>query len=144
MYTVPTLFAVGALVLNTLVFALPELPGIVVDEYPVESMSGALTAIAASMMTVTGIVFSVLMLTVQHAGSSISPRVVRTFYRDRVVKYSLGFFVGTMTFALMTISDMDSQGGVLATGVSLMLVLVAIIMFRTWSTMSARVSAARR
>ncbi len=129
MYVVPAAFAIGAMVLNSLVFAVPPLPQGILPKYPTDSMTGLLTAVVGSMMTVTGIVFSVLMLTVQHAGASISPRVVRTFYRDRVVKYSLGFFVGTFTFALLTIADIGTSGGPLATGVSLVLVLSAIILF---------------
>lgn len=133
MYLVPAAFVIGAMVLNNVVFGLAsvyaEFLEPVAEQYDSQNMSGLLTAVVGSMMTITGIVFSVLMLTVQHAGATISPRVVRTFYRDRVVKYALGFFVGTLTFALMTIGDLDDPGGAVATGVGLILVLVAIIVF---------------
>lgn len=105
--------------------ALGEIP----LEYSASAATGILTAVAGSMMTVTGIVFSVLTLTVQHAGAAVSPRVVKTFYRDRVVKYSLGFFVGTFTYSLLMISDIEGPAGPAGMLVGLVLVLVATGVF---------------
>lgn len=136
MWAVPAWCALGALVLQT---AVMSVPASVVEQiwgeddtlmaYTTSSAVAVLAAIVGSMVTVTGIVFSVMTLTVQQAGASISPRVVRTFYRDRVVKWSLGLFVGTFTYAILMIASIEEPAGPLGMMFGVLLALVAIAMF---------------
>lgn len=133
MWTVPTGCAVAAIILQSLIIAIPASVAeqIVDADDPLISYSNSaavavLSAVAGSMMTVTGIVFSVMTLTVQQAGSAISPRVVRTFYRDPVVKWSFGIFVGTFTYAVLLISEIDSPAAPLGMFVGLLLVMLAV------------------
>jgi uncharacterized membrane protein len=53
------------------------------------------------MLTFTGLVFSVTILVLQLASSQFSPRVLRTFLKDRPSKWALGIFVGTFVYALL-------------------------------------------
>lgn len=121
--------------LQTLVMSIPDsfvdevISGEVPFEYSTSSAVAVLAAIVGSMVTVTGIVFSVMTLTVQQAGASISPRVVRTFYRDGVVKWSLGLFVGTFTYAILMIASIDEKAGPIGMIVGVLLALIAIAMF---------------
>lgn len=62
-----------------------------------------LSTIASSMITFTGLVFSITMVVLQLASGQFSPRVLRTFLRDRISQFSLGTFVATFTYALVVL-----------------------------------------
>jgi uncharacterized membrane protein len=70
------------------------------------SASGAqsvLEAIAGSIMTVTGVVFSVTIVALQLASNQFTPRVLRHFMADRSNQTVLGVFIGTFTYALLVL-----------------------------------------
>jgi uncharacterized membrane protein len=75
-----------------------------------ESARLMLSTIAAAMLTFTGLVFSVTMLVLQLASSQFSPRVTRTFLRDRNNQLVLGIFVATFVYALLVLRDVRSAG----------------------------------
>ena len=52
------------------------------------------------MITVTSLTFSLTVVTLQLASGQFSPRLLRTFSRDRVVHVTLALFLGTFTYAL--------------------------------------------
>ena len=62
-----------------------------------------LSTIAASMITFTGLVFSIIIVVLQLASGQFSPRVLRTFLRDRTSQFALGVFVATFTYALVVL-----------------------------------------
>lgn len=66
-----------------------------------EGARSVLTAVASSMMTFAGLVFSVTILVLQQASNQFSPRVLRTFLRDRRSQLALGIFMGTFVYALL-------------------------------------------
>lgn len=68
-----------------------------------ESARSVLETIAGSMMTFTGLVFSVTILVLQLASTQFSPRALRTFLEDTPSKITMGIFVGTFIYALMTL-----------------------------------------
>lgn len=68
-----------------------------------EGARSVLTAVGSSMMTFAGLVFSVTILVLQQASNQFSPRVLRTFLRDRKSQLSLGIFVGTFVYALLAL-----------------------------------------
>jgi len=70
-----------------------------------------LSTIAAAMLTFTGLVFTVTMLVLQLASSQFSPRVTRTFLRDRSNQLVLGIFVATFVYALLVLRDVRSIDG---------------------------------
>jgi uncharacterized membrane protein len=130
MWLVPMVFAIGAFFFEALMVGAGDLVTIPEDQLlSAGAKTTVLAAIAGSMMTVTAIVFSVLTLTVQYAGATISPRAVRTFYRDRVIKVSLGFFVGTFTYCILVILASDTPGIEIAVDVAVLLALGSIAMF---------------
>ena len=77
-----------------------------------ESARLILSTIAAAMLTFTGLVFTVTMLVLQLASSQFSPRVTRTFLRDRSNQLVLGIFVATFVYALLVLRDVRSDGEV--------------------------------
>ncbi|HLM48433.1 MAG TPA: DUF2254 domain-containing protein [Myxococcaceae bacterium] len=65
-----------------------------------------LSTIASSLLTFTGLVFSITILVPQLASSQFSPRVLRSFLEDRFTRFSMGLFVGSFTYAMMLIPEL--------------------------------------
>jgi len=65
-----------------------------------EAARMVLSVIASSLITVTSLTFSLTVVTLQLASSQFSPRLLRTFSRDRVVHFTLALFLATFTYAL--------------------------------------------
>jgi uncharacterized membrane protein len=98
----------------------------------VEGARGVLTAIASTTVTVTGVVFSLTIVTLQLAASQFSPRVLRSFSRDRVSHVTMGAFIGTFAYALLVLRTVRSGADdgetfvpAIATGVAILLVLAS-------------------
>lgn len=66
------------------------------------------STIAGAIMGFIGVVFSITIVALQLASSQYSPRALRGYLRDRVTKVTLGAFVSTFAFALLTIRHVDS------------------------------------
>ena len=76
-----------------------------------ESARGMLSTISSSMITLTGLVFTITIVVLQLASQQFSPRVLRTFLRDRHSQLALGVFVATFTYALLILRDVRSTDG---------------------------------
>jgi uncharacterized membrane protein len=71
-----------------------------------------LSVIAGSLITVAGLVFSMTLVVLQLASSQFSPRVLRTFFGDRLTQATIGTYVGTFVFALLVLRSVGgSQDG---------------------------------
>lgn len=109
-----------------------------------------LSAIAASLITVTGTVFSVTIVALQLASSQFTPRVLGTFVADRVNQLVLGIFIGTFTYSLLVLrtirSEADTRDALVphvAVTLALLLLLVsigALIVFIDHAAQSIRAS----
>ena len=75
-----------------------------------EGARNVLSTIAQSMLTFTGLVFTVTMLVLQQASSQLSPRVLRTFLADRQNQVVLGLFVSTFVYTLVVLLDVRAAG----------------------------------
>ena len=62
-----------------------------------------LSAIAGTMITVAGVVFSITIVALQLASSQFTPRVLRSFTGDRGNQIVLGVFIATFTYALLVL-----------------------------------------
>jgi uncharacterized membrane protein len=94
---------------------------------------GTLAAIAGSMITVAGVVFSVTVVALSLAADAYSPRVLRTFMHDRPTQIAFGVFVGVFAYCLVVlrtvrVADGDGAGFVPSVAVfgALVLALVAV------------------
>ncbi|MCA9643050.1 MAG: DUF2254 domain-containing protein [Polyangiaceae bacterium] len=107
---VPTLMVVGAVALAAALIALdttnePQ----VASEWPLIFGSGAdgsralLATVAGSMVTVTGVVFSVTIVALSLTSSQYTSRVLRNFMRDRRNQVVLGVFVGIFAYCLVVL-----------------------------------------
>ncbi|TYP90298.1 DUF2254 domain-containing protein [Blastococcus xanthinilyticus] len=73
-----------------------------------------LAAISGSLISVTGVTFSLTVVALQLGSSQYSPRLLQTFVTDRVVQVTLAQLVGTFVYALTvlrTVRTADESGG---------------------------------
>lgn len=110
--TVLTLAAAGLATLTVWLdqrgFAVPEGSGFILVA-GAEGARGVLSTIAGSIITVTGVVFSITIVVLQLASSQFSPRVLRSFTQDRSNQLVLGVFIGTFTYALLVLRTVRSE-----------------------------------
>ncbi len=68
-----------------------------------------LTVIIGALIPVTSLVFALTVVTLQIASTQFSPRLLRTFLRDRGTQLVLSCFVGTIAFSLANLFTVDSD-----------------------------------
>ena len=91
-----------------------------------------LQAIAGSIITVAGVVFSVTIIALQQTSTQFSPRVLRNFMSDRGNQLVLGVFVATFTYTLLVLRSIKAEDGAddfvpaIAVSGALLLTLVAV------------------
>lgn len=106
----PSLIVAASLVLAA---ALVEVQGSGSDELAEEwprllgaSADGSremLSAVATSMITVAGVVFSITVVALSLASSQYSPRILRHFMRDRTTQLVVGVFMGIFAYCLVVL-----------------------------------------
>ncbi|MDQ6879375.1 MAG: DUF2254 domain-containing protein, partial [Candidatus Dormibacteraeota bacterium] len=62
-----------------------------------------LIAIAAAVITVAGVLFSITILVLQLASQQFGPRMLRNFIRDIGTQVSLGAFVATFVYSILAL-----------------------------------------
>jgi uncharacterized membrane protein len=62
-----------------------------------------LTTIAAAIITVVGVVFSITIVALTLASTQFGPRMLRIFIRDRGTQLTLGTFVATFFYCVLTL-----------------------------------------
>jgi len=72
-----------------------------------------LTALAAAVITVVGVVFSITIVALTLASTQFGPRMLRNFIRDRGTQLTLGTFVATFVYATLVLISIGpgSHGG---------------------------------
>ncbi|HUO69856.1 MAG TPA: DUF2254 domain-containing protein [Solirubrobacteraceae bacterium] len=69
-----------------------------------------LTTLAAAVITVVGIVFSITIVTLTLASTQFGPRMLRNFIRDRGTQFTLGTFVATFVYATLVLISIGPGG----------------------------------
>jgi uncharacterized membrane protein len=67
-----------------------------------------LIAIAAAVITVVGVVFSITILALTLASQQFGPRMMRNFVRDIGNQVTLGIFVGTFVYSVLALGSINS------------------------------------
>lgn len=67
--------------------------------------------ITGAMMTITGVVFSVTIVTLTLASNQFGPKVLRNYLRDTGNKFVLGLFVATFVYGLLILASVDAAHG---------------------------------
>lgn len=71
---------------------------------------GMLSTIAGSMMTVVGVTFSMVLVTLALASSQYTSRILRNFMRNRLTQIVLGTFSGIFTYCLIVLRTIRGSG----------------------------------
>lgn len=133
---VPALMALAAIVLSQVTVRLDHSYGAdwmtdsewVTLNQP-EGARALLATVAGSMITVTGVTFSLTILAVSYATSHFGPRLLDNFMHDRGNQFTLGTFVATFLYCLMVLRSVrtgSDQGITTTMFVPHISVLVAI------------------
>ncbi|WP_447002090.1 DUF2254 domain-containing protein [Saccharothrix isguenensis] len=101
-----------------------------------DSATAFLQSLATSVITVTGLTFTLIVVALQLASQQFSPRLLREFERDRVIKAVLTVLVSAFVFAITALRYVGHEESVpdltlvIAFGASIA-VLIAILTFIT-------------
>ena len=92
--------------------------------YSPSTASAVLTAIVGATAALTGFVVTVTVLVVQMAIGTFSARIMRLWFRDRILKVALAVLVGTLTYSFAVLQRIDDDS-VPDVGVTLAGLLIA-------------------
>src|SRR5271163_782118 len=70
-----------------------------------------LATVAASTITVVGIVFSITIVALTLASTQFGPRMLRNFVRDRGTQLTLGTFVASFSYATLVLVSIGGGSG---------------------------------
>ncbi len=112
LWLVPAIEVVVAAILFACTYALDRASYDGVFKVPGWAISGGpdvartvLTAIAAAVITVVGVVFSIVIVALTLTSTQFGPRMLRNFIRDRGTQVTLGTFVATFVYAVLTLGS---------------------------------------
>jgi uncharacterized membrane protein len=72
-----------------------------------EGSRAVLSTVAASMMTIASVTFSITIVALQLASSQFGPRLLRNFMRDRGNQVAIGTFIATFTYCLLVLRTVN-------------------------------------
>jgi uncharacterized membrane protein len=112
LWLVPAIEVLAAVVLFAVTYALDRaaydgdfvLPGWVLSGSP-DAARQILTAIAAAIITVVGVVFSIVIVALTLTSTQFGPRMLRNFIRDRGTQVTLGTFVATFVYSVLALGS---------------------------------------
>jgi uncharacterized membrane protein len=111
LWLIPMIYVAASAICGVL---LPRLENLYLTSYTlgvsVASAQAYLSAAASGMMALTGIVFSIAFVMVQFSAIAYSPRLVLWFAKDYILFHSLGVFVATFIYSLVTLVWVDREG----------------------------------
>ena len=102
-------------------------------QYSPSTASAVLTAIVGATAALTGFVVTVTVLVVQMATGTFSARIMRLWFRDRILKVTLAVLVGTLTFSFSILQRIEDDSvpdlGVTLSGFLISISLLVFILF---------------
>ncbi len=116
LWLVPLVEVVGALILFVLTYALDRAAFDGAISYPSWVLSGSpdaarqiLTTIAAAIITVVGVVFSIVIVALTLTSTQFGPRMLRNFIRDPGTQVTLGTFVATFVYSIAALGSIGQE-----------------------------------
>jgi len=87
-----------------------------------------LTAIAAAIITVVGVVFSIVIVALTLTSTQFGPRMLRNFIRDRGTQVTLGTFVATFVYSILALGSVgQGDHGDFVPHISITVLLVLMV-----------------
>ena len=130
LWVVPAVSTLAAVLSVPLLRILDRSLGFNFLQYSPEGARAVASIVAAAMLSFVVLFFSVLLLTVQIASSTLSPRVIARPFRSRALKASLGLFVFTLIYSMAVVTrGTEGNLGHLATAMVIVLTVISICVF---------------
>jgi uncharacterized membrane protein len=115
LWLIPAIESVAAVGLFALTLSIDQgasrhaitLPSWVISGSP-DAARQILAALAAAIITVVGVVFSIILVVLTLASTQFGPRMLRTFIRDRGTQFTLGTFVATFFYSVLVLISIGS------------------------------------
>ncbi|MFY9889207.1 MAG: DUF2254 family protein [Streptosporangiaceae bacterium] len=134
LWLVPAIEVAGAVVLFAATYALDRaafagdfvLPGWLLSG-SADAARQVLTAIAAAIITVVGVVFSIVIVALTLTSTQFGPRMLRNFIRDRVTQVTLGTFVATFVYAVLALGSIGEGGADFVPHISITVTLALMV-----------------
>jgi uncharacterized membrane protein len=112
LWLVPAVLVLAAVVLFVATYSLDlaayngvfRVPGWAISGGP-DVARTVLIGIAAAVITVVGVVFSIVIVALTLTSTQFGPRMLRNFIRDRGTQLTLGTFVATFVYAVLTLGS---------------------------------------
>ena len=135
LWLVPAIEVVAAVLLFAGTYALDRAAYDGVFRVPGWAISGSadaarqiLTAIAAAIITVVGVVFSIVIVALTLTSTQFGPRMLRNFIRDRGTQLTLGTFVATFVYAILALGSIgQGDHGAFVPHISITVMLVLMV-----------------
>ena len=108
----PLVLLTGGVVLEVAASAIDQraaVPGLGAVTMAPDAAVTLLSTVAGATITTAGVVFSLLVVSLQLASGQFSPRVLRTFWRDRVGQVLIGLLLATFAFCVLALSQVDTS-----------------------------------
>jgi uncharacterized membrane protein len=134
LWLVPAVEVVAAVVLFLATYALDRaafagdfrLPGWLLSG-SADAARQILTAIAAAIITVVGLVFSIVIVALTLTSTQFGPRMLRNFIRDRGTQVTLGTFVATFVYAVLALGSVGQGGPAFVPHISITVTLALLV-----------------
>ncbi|TDC67703.1 DUF2254 domain-containing protein [Actinomadura sp. GC306] len=132
LFLLPALVVVGGLVAVEVAAAIDERIG--TDRHvpaTVDMNSNAatwlLSTVAGATITTAGVVFSLTVVSLQLASSQFSPRVMRSFIRDRLSQVVVGLLVGTFVYSVLALRHINAESAAPAPKITVTVTVVLTV-----------------
>ena len=130
LWVVPAFSTLAAFLSVPLLRLLDRRLGFQFFRYSPDGARALATIVSAAMLSFVVLFFSVLLLTVQIASSTLSPRIIARPFRSRALKASLGLFVFTLIYSMAVVArGTEGNIGQLATAMVIVLTIISICVF---------------
>jgi uncharacterized membrane protein len=135
LWLVPAVLVLAAVVLFVATYSLDLAAYNGVFRVPSWAISGGpdvartvLIGIAAAVITVVGVVFSIVIVALTLTSTQFGPRMLRNFIRDRGTQLTLGTFVATFVYSVLTLGSVgEGAHGSFVPHISVTVTLVLLL-----------------
>ena len=136
LWFVPLIEVLAAIVLFVITYSLDRAAFDGDFRIPSWALSGSpdaarqiLTTVAAAIITVVGVVFSIVIVALTLTSTQFGPRMLRNFIRDPGTQVTLGTFVGTFVYAILALGSIGQESrGNFVPHISITVTLVLLVL----------------
>jgi uncharacterized membrane protein len=131
LFLLPALIVVASIALAEIAGSVDQVAGTRALPFTVAMSSSTatwlLSTVAGATITTAGVVFSITVVSLQLASSQFSPRVMRSFIRDRLSQVVIGLLIATFAYCVLILRRIDGDAAEPAPRISLTLAVLLTV-----------------